>query len=124
MFLTSVYFLFKKLLLVLLLVEVRVMHVSWRDSERSDRLTILSFIAPKVSPVAEHDLQVVALVKCRQDSQQQQDDPEPPGQLQSIHVYSQREGQRGREEEELMRITTLMAKIKTKQSPISPDKSR
>lgn len=49
-------------------------------------LTVFSFITPKVSPVAEHDLQVVALIQSSQDSQQQQDDSKTTSQLQPVHI--------------------------------------
>ncbi|TNN51975.1 hypothetical protein EYF80_037825 [Liparis tanakae] len=46
-------------------------------------LTVLRLVAPEVSPVAQHDLQVVALVQRREDAQQQQDDPQASSQLQT-----------------------------------------
>lgn len=55
------------------------------------RRTVFRFIASKVSPVAEQDLQVVALVQGGQDPQQQQDDPQTSSQLQTIHVCSHRD---------------------------------
>lgn len=52
--------------------------------------TIFSFITPKVSPVAEHNLQVVTFIKCSEDSQQQQYDPQTTSQLKAIHICRDR----------------------------------
>lgn len=38
-------------------------EVSWSKKEHSKQLTVFSFITPEVSPVAEHDLQIVTLIK-------------------------------------------------------------
>lgn len=74
-----------------LCLNTAVAWLSWSKSEKTNRLTVFSFITPKVSPVAEHDLQVITLIKCCQDSQQQQYDPQTTSQLQTIHIYSQRD---------------------------------
>lgn len=72
------------------------LHLTFTDclsvSQTSCCFTVFGFVAPKVSPVAEQDLQVVALVQSRQNSQQQQDDAEAAGQFQPVHIWERKVG--------------------------------
>lgn len=90
-----------------------VVWLSWSKSEHTNRLTVFSFITPKVSPVAEHDLQVVTLIKCGQDSQQQQYDPQTTGQLQTIHICTRRDTSRGGVGEKSMRFISVIVQWTT-----------